>query len=102
VNQVELNFSGNGRSINDRIVIDGQDLSRHIVGVKLYARVGHVPQLVLDLLVTNKSAATAADADVHMEPDLAALLIKAGWTPPPGSLTLLDTARGPKPTEEPA
>lgn len=80
---------------DQRIVIDGHDLTNSIRGLSFEARVGHLPRLVLDLLVVDNTRVGAETATVWMPQGTADLLKRAGWTPPEDKPeALLDPARG--------
>lgn len=72
-----------------QIVVNGQDLANHVTGLHFAADVGGLPRLTLDLLVRGCTRLDSDRAELLMDPMVADLLVKAGWTPPePGSLSL--------------
>ena len=62
------------------IEIDGQNVSDAVVGYRLDGRVGQRHQLTLDLLL--HTGEVDGQAQVHIPPATAALLVDLGWTPP--------------------
>lgn len=71
------------------IEVDGQDL-KGVRGFTLSSEVGCVPQITLDLHVYDVS--TFAEADILVPANVAATLVKLGWTPPPGQEVPTDDA----------
>lgn len=75
-----------GVASRTRVELNGVDISEHCQGVRFGAQVKDVCQATLDLLVGE----VEIDGDVLLRmPDEATrdLLIKHGWTPPPGEVT---------------
>lgn len=62
------------------VEVDGNDISRTVRGLTLTTEAGHLPRLVLDLLVFTSEA--DGEAQVHIPADTAATLVALGWTPP--------------------
>lgn len=85
-----ISLSGPGSAT---IEIDGQDVSDAVRGFTLDGKVGHRHQLALDLRVDVGEA--NGQADVHIPPETAALLVDLGWTPPDDGqpVDLTDPAR---------
>lgn len=70
---------------NDKIVIDGRDVSRACRGYTLRAEVGCLPELTLDLVVI-RPGDIDGEAEVIVPGETATALVALGWTPPPGTL----------------
>lgn len=87
--EIKLVTPGPKREEYDQIVVDGKDLANFVRGFTLKAGVGRIPQLILDLVVIDATKVGAEHVEVYMEPDTAALLERAGWTPPAGDPRLL-------------
>nr|WP_024067041.1 hypothetical protein [Streptomyces sp. F2]AHC28120.1 hypothetical protein pFP3.18c [Streptomyces sp. F2] len=62
------------------VEVDGHDISPAVRGLTLSAKAGHLPRLVLDLLVF--TGEIDGEAQVHIPDDTAATLVALGWTPP--------------------
>ncbi|MGW1324802.1 hypothetical protein ACWD64_19945 [Streptomyces antibioticus] len=63
------------------VKIDGQDVTEAVRGFTLKGEAGHVPQVTLDVFLT-EGGTVDADAAVHIPAATAALLVALGWTPP--------------------
>jgi len=62
------------------VEIDGHDVTDTVHGLTLKSKVGHVPQLLLDLVI--HTSEIDGQAHVHIPADTAATLVHLGWTPP--------------------
>lgn len=82
MSKIEISLINLGR--RGGIVIDGNDIAPAVRGLRLNHKIGHLPELTLDLAMLE----TRLDAE-HVKvliPDATAqLLIDAGWTPPPNT-----------------
>ena len=73
--RISLDATGCGK-----IEIDGHDVADTVHGLTLKSEVGHVPQLVLDLVI--HTGDIDGQAHVNIPADTAAALVDLGWTPP--------------------
>lgn len=65
--------------LDQRVEIDGVDVSAHIIGLRIDAPVGETARAEVDLAVFE----VEAEADyVYLAPRTAGLLKRLGWTPP--------------------
>jgi hypothetical protein len=73
---IRLDSQGTGT-----VEVDGHDVSSSVRGLTLIAEAGHLPRLILDLLVF--TGEVDGQAQVHIPDDTRATLVALGWTPPP-------------------
>ena len=65
------------------IEVGGHDISNAVRGFTLTSEVGHMPGILLDLLVFTGETEVEGDVKVHVPDETAAALVTLGWTPPP-------------------
>lgn len=67
---------------DDTIEVDGANISHACRGYTLEAKVGHRPQLTVDL-VLHIGGEVGGEAEVFIPAQTHAALVALGWTPPP-------------------
>lgn len=72
-----------------KLAVDGTDLANHVAGFTLTHTVRAGSRLTLDLNVHNITRIDVANVEILLPADVAALLEKAGWTPPPVTASVL-------------
>lgn len=70
---------GPGR-YDQKVTLDGEDISRFVRAVSIDADVSNAPSVRLDLAVFEIESAT--EAKIHIAPGTEDLLARLGWTPP--------------------
>ncbi|MFU0241676.1 hypothetical protein ACKI1J_38800 [Streptomyces scabiei] len=65
------------------IEVGGHDISNAVRGFTLTSEVGHMPGILLDLLVFTGETEVQGDVKVHVPDETTAALVALGWTPPP-------------------
>jgi hypothetical protein len=74
----KLHITSDG--VASRVRLDGEDISRALVGVRLNLGVGVLPQATLDVLVHDLT--TETEGQVVLPEATRDLLVRLGWTPP--------------------
>lgn len=74
---IEVTNGGQGS-----VIIDGHDLSQHVNGLELSARVGELTTLTLHTAGTPKITRFAGEVRVEIAEPLRATLLLAGWREP--------------------
>lgn len=87
MSSVHIEVSPDGR--NGKVVIDGHDIAQSVQGFTVHSRVGHVTQLELSLRALDVTTFEAAHVQVLIDSTTAEYLERAGWTPPPGTRSVL-------------
>lgn len=62
------------------VELDGVDVSKAVCGLTMKMKAGHLPNVVLEVLVLDLS--TESEADARIPDETRELLLKLGWTPP--------------------
>ena len=70
-------------TVDQRVELEGEDISRLVRSVSIEAEAGHLPTVTLELAVFEIETA-AGDAKIHLAQGTAELLERFGWTPPAG------------------
>lgn len=89
MSNVEINLPERGKHAGGKVAIDDQDLTNHVAGFTLKHDVRHGTQLTLDIPVHQVTGLNAASVELMLPPEIAAMLEWAGWTPPPGTASVL-------------
>lgn len=77
--QIHLSPAGSGRG--SRIVVDGRDMTNHIQALNVRSEVGKVDEVTLTLRAA-QLVNMSGPAHLRLDPAVAALLVRHGWTPP--------------------
>jgi hypothetical protein len=77
--QIHLSPAGSGRS--SRIVVDGRDMTNHVQALNVRTEVGKVDEVTLTLRAT-QLVNISGPAHLRLDPAVADLLVRHGWTPP--------------------
>ncbi|MFD4912841.1 hypothetical protein ACFWNR_06415 [Streptomyces virginiae] len=65
-----------------RVLVDGVDIARGLVGLHLRMGVGEIPQLDLDLKVIDVTRLGSVETEVALGAGVHEALVALGWTPP--------------------
>lgn len=79
-----IEISGTGLPNGTTVRLDGEDISRDVHGVALQLDGRSVPTVVLDVIVQDINLGVG-QAEVRIPDGTRDLLIRLGWTPPPGA-----------------
>lgn len=82
--KISLNGVLAGTSKDDRVIVDGNDITHSVRGLEYSADVGMMPRLKVDLAMFDVTRIESEHTEVLLSGATIQLLIDAGWTPPDG------------------
>jgi len=77
-----VQFTQGQRISDQRLVLDGQDIGKHVRGFVFTVGAGQIPQVLLQLAPLQGVTIGPAESHVALDPEQHDLLVQLGWTPP--------------------